>query len=377
MTTCNDAHGNVGSLEAVHRLTAAMVAATSVECIYEAALDALTASLSVQRAAVLLFDPDDVMRFKAWRGLSDAYRQATQGHSPWSRQDTAPDPIVIADVADEDGGQRLGRLREVILAEGIRALAFIPLQFGSGLMGKFMLYADFPHDFGDELPLARTVAGHIAFALEKRRLEEELRRSADDLAATLNAVGEAITVQAPDGTLIMANEEAAAMLGYSSPLALLAEAPSAIMARFELLDAEGRPLSVKHLPGRAALLGQEPDEVLLRWRLVATGVERFSLVTARPVRDEAGQVRFAVNVFRDVTDRQLALEARRVSESRLAFLASASRRLLTTALEPRRVLEEVVGLVVPQLADWCAVQELTDDGRLARVAVWPRPPDQD
>jgi hypothetical protein len=35
----------------------------------------------VSRASILLFDPDGVMRFKASRGLSEAYRAAVEGHA--------------------------------------------------------------------------------------------------------------------------------------------------------------------------------------------------------------------------------------------------------------------------------------------------------
>ena len=39
--------------------------AASVEAVYEAALDALTRSLRTERAAILLFDEQGVMRFVA------------------------------------------------------------------------------------------------------------------------------------------------------------------------------------------------------------------------------------------------------------------------------------------------------------------------
>ncbi|MDQ1391105.1 MAG: hypothetical protein QOF30_82 [Acidimicrobiaceae bacterium] len=195
--------------------------------------------------------------------------------------------------------------------------------------------------------------------------------SAEELTAALNAVSDAITVQGPDGSLILANDAAAELLGFSSPAALLAVTPTDIMARFEVLDANGRPLAAGSLPGRAALAGGDPPEMLVRFRLRSTGAERFSLVKAAPVRDEIGRVVFAVNVFRDVTDRQVAIEELRASEARLAFLASAGRRLLVTSLKPRRVLQEVADLVVPELADWCAVREFSDDGRVLRVAVGP------
>jgi sigma-B regulation protein RsbU (phosphoserine phosphatase) len=206
---------------------------------------------------------------------------------------------------------------------------------------------------------------------------EALQVSADVLAATLNAVGEGITVLDPSGELILANETAASMLGFPSVAALLAAGPRQAAARFDLLDEDGGPLPLDRLPSRAALRGEDPPEMLVRWRVTESRAERFSLVHSRPVRTPSGELQLVVNVFRDVTDRQLALQALRTSEARLAFLASASRRLLTASLEPRRVLEAVAELTVPALADWCVVRELTEDGRLVKVAMGPRRPEHE
>jgi PAS domain S-box-containing protein len=202
--------------------------------------------------------------------------------------------------------------------------------------------------------------------------DADLAGSVAQLQAILNAVSESITVQGPGGALLLANEAAAKMLGFPCVTALLEAEPEEVAAGFEVLDHDGLPLALEHLPGRAALRGDEPPEMLVRWRVPAVGGVRYSLVKASPVRDDAGEVRFAVNVFRDVTDRELALRALRASEARLAFLASASRRLLTTSLEPHRVLEEVAELVVPELADWCVIRELAQDGGMPRVGFGPR-----
>jgi len=51
-------------IKACLSLTQAISRAESPDDIYTAALDALAQALTVTRAAVLLFDPDGVMRFK-------------------------------------------------------------------------------------------------------------------------------------------------------------------------------------------------------------------------------------------------------------------------------------------------------------------------
>ena len=77
------------------------------------------------------------------RSKVDGYRAAVEGHSPWTPDTIDARPIIVADAADDPS---LGELRETILGEGIRALAFIPLM-GARLLGKFMVYADRPRIF--------------------------------------------------------------------------------------------------------------------------------------------------------------------------------------------------------------------------------------
>ncbi len=166
-------------------LTRAISRATSPEDIYTAALDALAQALNVTRAGVLLFDADGVMRFKAWRGVSGTYRDAVEGHSPWSQDTPDPQPIVISDVAREHS---LDRLRPAIAAEGIAALAFIPLVSGGRVIGKFMLYYDAPHAVGDhERQLAELIASQVAFALARSRAEANSRVSEERLLFALDA----------------------------------------------------------------------------------------------------------------------------------------------------------------------------------------------
>ena len=119
----------------------------SLEEISEAALDAIIRALDCDRASILLFDSSDVMRFVAWRGLSDHYRRAVEGHSPWSREHSRPPPIYFEDIASSDLSDSL---KQTIAGEGIGAVAFIPIVDSGDLAGKFMAYYDRPRRFADQ-----------------------------------------------------------------------------------------------------------------------------------------------------------------------------------------------------------------------------------
>ena len=182
----------------------------------------------------------------------------------------------------------------------------------------------------------------------------------DQLEAILRGVADAVTAQAPDGRLLFANEAAVKLLGYESSEALIAAPLTEIMSRFELLDERGRPFPLVELPGRRALAEGVGSEVVVRFRVRATGEERWSAVKATPIVDRAGTVAMAINVIEDITSHKRAELAQR-------FLSDSS-AVLSSSLDMAEVLRHVASLAVPDVADWCAVDQVVD-GRIERVAI--------
>jgi PAS domain S-box-containing protein len=155
---------------ALYEFTDRLFRAGSEGDVYAAALDAIARALGCERASILLFDAAGTMKFVAWRGLSDAYRRAVEGHSPWTRATTNPQPIAIDDI---DAADLDTSLKATVKAEGIGALAFIPLTEKGQLVGKFMTYYTTPHRFSDgEMSLAVTIARQLGFSLERRSAEQ-------------------------------------------------------------------------------------------------------------------------------------------------------------------------------------------------------------
>jgi PAS domain S-box-containing protein len=199
---------------------------------------------------------------------------------------------------------------------------------------------------------------------ELLRLEQLARVDAtqarDQLEAILRGIADAVTAQASDGRLLFANDAAVELLGYESSEALIAAPLTEIMSRFELLDEKGRPFALERLPGRRAIAEGRASEVVVRFRVRATGEERWSAVKAMPIADRAGTVAMAINVIEDITSHKRAELAQR-------FLSDSS-AALGSSLDTAQVLRDVAALAVPEVADWCAV-DLVVDGRIDRVAI--------
>jgi PAS domain S-box-containing protein len=184
----------------------------------------------------------------------------------------------------------------------------------------------------------------------------------EDLRAILEGVADAVTAQGPDGSLVYANEAAVRVLGFPSAEALLAAPLEQIMARWILLTPEGEPQPLAELPGRRALMGEEPKDLLVQFIDRESGERRWSRIKAKPVRDADGSVRLAINITEDVT------ELKQVEQSQ-RFLADAS-RALADSLEYESTLTAIAHLAVPGVADWCAVDLVAEvPGQLDRVAV--------
>ena len=199
--------------EALYQLSDRLHRTDSFVDVFNAALDAIINALQCDRASILLFDDTDVMRFVAWRGLSDRYRKATDGHSPWKPDTKDPEPIAMDDIYMAELDESL---RAVILEEGIRSLAFIPLISNGKLIGKFMVYFDRPRAFDDaDLDLGLTIANQLAFGIERKRAEEALQIENERFMRFVDANIVGILIGKPSGEVILANDYYLRLLGVS------------------------------------------------------------------------------------------------------------------------------------------------------------------
>ncbi len=270
--------------------------AISADETFNTAREAILEALQCDRASILLFDEQDKLRFVSWCGLSDAYRAATEGHSPWRPDEQNPQPIIVEDLETSNFEPAL---KAIVKAEGIGALAFVPLVSNRKLIGKFMAYFNAPHIFSEsDIELGLTISRQLAFALERQRSAEALRQSEERFRAIVEASPECVKLVAPDGTLLHMNAAGLAMVGAPSTEALAGQNV------YDLVVPEDRErfraFNEKVCRGEKGSLEFEISSLL--------GARRQMDTRAVPLRQPDGQI-VHLGITRDVTVRKRAERA--------------------------------------------------------------------
>jgi PAS domain S-box-containing protein len=282
------------------------------------------------------------MRFVSWRGLSERYRHAVDGHSPWTRDTVDPQPIWIEDVAQADLPDELKR---TVLDEGIAALAFIPLMSGDRLIGKFMTYYRQPHPFTPaQVNLAVTIARQIGFGIERVRADDARRRAEDKLrhfAAIVESSDDAIVSKDLNSVIQSWNRGAEQVFGYTAD------------------EAIGQNMALIFPADRL----EEENDILNRIRR-GDRVEHFETIrrhksgrlldvslTISPLKDASGTIIGASKIARDITERKRA---------------EAQRELLVAELS-HRVKNTLATVVSIQHQSFSKAQSV-DDGRRSFTA---------
>ncbi len=298
-------------IERLYRISNAVIRAKDLERIFQLSIEGLQEILGADRAALLLYDSEDVMRFKAWSGLSEAYRAFAEGHSPWAKDAPDPQPVLIPDVSAD---LSLGSLSDQIVSHGIRGLGFIPLVFEDQLLGKLMIYYDGPHSFApDEVHLAQTVANHVAFAISRKLAEERLRLYEKIVQNSIDG----IAIVDVKGLYLEQNKAHEELLGYSSE-DLSGQTPAIHFGieRFHEMVGELQKNGVYR--GEAVSQAKDGHKVAIELSAFAVGDTREAPTCY-------------VGIKRDVSGRKQAEARLRESEERFRVMADTAPVLLWVA----------------------------------------------
>lgn len=311
----------------------------TIDEIVQSALDVLDQLIAPDRAAVLLFDESGKMRFRAWRKVSASYRRAVDGHSPWSADAVDPQPICVGDVRNDDA---LAPFRDVILTEGICALAFIPLSSGGKLVGKFMLYYDAARTFSeDEVALAQAIGSHVAFVVARKHAELSLALYQNAFASSTAATA-VIDLQ---GRFVARNGAYKVLSGYSDE-DLEGKTPAFLVGEEKFAQVHEALTTIGTCQTEARLRTADG-------RLLDIEVNAFA------IRDDDGVPRFFIGTHRDVTQ---SLQI----ERRVRLLAQAGDIL--RGREADASLGYLARVVTDTFADWCVVDLAQEDGSVRRAA---------
>lgn len=341
----------VDGLSALYRLTDRLYRGRSLADVYDAALDAIVTTQGCSRASILLFDEAGVMSFVAWRGLSEGYRKAVQGHSPWKPGQRDPQPIFVADI---ERTEEPDWIKATIKAEGIRGLAFVPLVCHGEVVGKFMTYYKRPHDFAEhEINLAVTIGRQVGFSLERARAEaarraaeEELRESEERFRLMSEHAPVMIWLSGVQGECLHLNQMLRSFWNVEEDA----------IDRFDwqdMMHPDDAP-EIGRLMG-GALAKHESVTIKGRYR-DSQGRYRIMQTDARPRFSARGEFLGMIGVNVDVTEREEAERQLRESEERfrLAVEAAPSGMVMTDS-EGRIVMvnahaEELFGYKRDELA---------------------------
>ena len=198
-------------LQTLYELNSSANMAATLDEIYGKAMDALMDALKTDRVAILLFGEDNSMHFKAWKNLSETYRKAVDGHSPWTRDTNNPKPIYIENIAEDES---LRKYKNAIIKEGIQSLGFFPLLHKGELIGKFMIYFNTQHSINeDEIKIVETIAFNIANAIERKQSETKLQESEVRFNAIFNNNPNPIHLVNENYEIILTNDTLLKMKG--------------------------------------------------------------------------------------------------------------------------------------------------------------------
>jgi PAS domain S-box-containing protein len=348
----------------LHTLATGLATATSTDQICTMTLDAVQQALAVERASVLLFDDDGVMRFRAWTGLSDEYRRTVDGHSPWRPDTVSPRPVLVPDVEAAAG---MDGYLEAFRREHIGALAFIPLSTGRRTIGKFMLYWERPHELDEaSLDAARALGALMTVAIERHARDLESRQSERRILFALDAANMGTWQWDIKSSLVRWSQNMERIHGLAA---------GTFDGSFDSYLAEIYPEDRDRVLASATRALQEGATHDVEYRIVSpTGVVRWVHGKGRVEYDDAGIAARMSGVCMDISARKTveienamlfaraesALNREAGARERLTHLAEGSRALLGS-LNAASIGDDVLGLARQAIvADGYAVWRVKD-----------------
>jgi PAS domain S-box-containing protein len=187
--------------------------------------------------------------------------------------------------------------------------------------------------------------------IHKYRLEEELHEAESKFRILIGAIKEyAIFMLDRTGKVISWNPGAERIKGW--------KAEEVIGKSYEIFFPEedrriGRPA---HILQKAMSAGTYSEQ---GWRVKKDGTQFMAEITLNAIYGQNGELVGFAKITRDITEKK---------EKRLTFLAEVSEQL-NASIQYEQTLKTLATRLVPEMADWCGVDMVREDGGIDRLAV--------
>jgi serine phosphatase RsbU (regulator of sigma subunit) len=183
----------------------------------------------------------------------------------------------------------------------------------------------------------------------------------------LDALAEAITIRTPSNEIVFANQAALALVGVESIDELQELTEESQLGNYEISDERGHPLTLDDLPSAQVAQRGPVAPQLVRGVNRDTGERHWWQLKSSPMEDVDGEL---IGVFTVIEE----LTALKAAETRTRVLAESGRTLVSS-LDHEQTLRNVTEVVVPALADWCAI-DLIDENLVRERLVVASPGDE-
>jgi PAS domain S-box-containing protein len=165
---------------------------------------------------------------------------------------------------------------------------------------------------------------------ERKRIQEELRDTAENLQAIFDSMADGVTVSDAKGNIINVNDAVVRLGGFKSKEELIGK------SGFDLMSAEDRDRIIKETM-EAFRMGISTTR--MEYTLVPTVGRSFDVdLQLTMLRDSSGKLRGSIGVTRDISERKRMEQALRESEEKL--------RIMFESMRDAVVLTDLNGLVI-------------------------------
>ena len=217
---------------------------------------------------------------------------------------------------------------------------------------------------------------------ERRRFEEILRESEERFRATFEHAAVGAAQVGIDGRWLRVNRRLCEIVGYTQEELL--GMTFADVTHPDDLDADLEK-------AQQLLAGEIPTYSMEKRYIRKDGSVVWTNLTGSLVRGAVGEPRYFISVVEDISERkrieeerdlllvreQLARAEAVAARRRLALLAAAGPALAASSLDYEKTLGRATRLVVPDLADWCLLDIVEEDGRVHQLAAAHADPEKE